>query len=174
MVRLIWPTRLHPGQTRLLVIGDSLAVGLSPPLRDLATSARMAFEATATVGTRIDQWADSAGLGQTLGSFRPSLTLISLGTNDEYLTGTDAVSRQREKVRVLLARIKAAGSDYVWIGPPTLPKPSNGIVSMLRDEIPSSHYYPSDALEIPRGSDGIHPTARGYAGWAGALWRWHE
>jgi hypothetical protein len=172
MVRLIAPRRLHPGKTRLLLIGDSLAVGMAPPFRELATGNRIAFEAVGKTGTRIDQWADSVGLGETLGSFRPSLTLISLGTNDEYLTGSDAVSRQREKTRLLIARIKTAGSDYVWIGPPTLPKPTNGIVAMLRDEIPSSHYYPSDALTIPRGGDGIHPTARGYAGWAGAIWQW--
>ena len=172
MVRLIRPSRLHAGSTRLLVIGDSLAVGMAPPLRELATLARIAFQANAKVGTRIDQWADSSTLTDALGSFHPTLTLVSLGTNDEYLTGSDAVVRQREKTRQLLAKIKASGSDYVWIGPPTLPKASNGIVAMLRDEIPSSHYYPSDALEIPRGGDGIHPTARGYAGWAGALWQW--
>ena len=172
MVRLIAPRRLHSGRTRLLIVGDSLAVGLAPPLRELSAAAQIAFEGVGKVGTRIDQWADSVGLGDTLSTFLPTLTLVSLGTNDEYLTGSDAVSRQREKVRVLLARIKASGSDYVWIGPPTLPKPTNGIVAMLRDEIPSSHYYPSDALTIPRGGDGIHPTARGYAGWAGALWQW--
>jgi lysophospholipase L1-like esterase len=43
---------------------------------------------------------------------------------------------------------------------------------MLKAEIPSRDYFPSDQLAIPRGPDGIHPTARGYAGWAGAIWQW--
>jgi len=33
-------------------------------------------------------------------------------------------------------------------------------------------YFPSQRLTIPRGADQLHPTARGYAAWAGAIWQW--
>jgi lysophospholipase L1-like esterase len=173
LVRIIWAPRIKPGETRLLVIGDSLAVGLAPYLRDMAGRERIAFASLAKVGTRIDQWADSASLRELLAKFRPTVVLVSLGTNDEYLTGADAVERQRAAMRRLVALLMTVTPQHIiWIGPPTLPKATNGIVPMLKAEIPSRDYFPSDQLAIPRGPDGIHPTARGYAGWAGAIWQW--
>lgn len=173
LVKLIFASRLKPGETRLLVVGDSLAVGLSPYLNDLAKSERIGFSSLAIVGTRIDQWSDSAALRERLASFRPTVVLVSLGTNDEYMSG-DVVARQQAALGRLVALLMTAAPEHiVWIGPPTLPKPtSNGIVAMLKVNIPSRDYFPSESLTIPRGPDGIHPTARGYAGWAGAIWQW--
>lgn len=166
--------KIVPGKTRLLLIGDSLAVGLGPPMQAIARDQKIPFDAVAEVGTRIDQWATRPDLDQHLAAFHPTLVLVSLGTNDEYMQGAGVVSRQAQKLQALLAKLHAAGADVVWIGPPTLPKPqSNGIVPMLKATIPASHYFPSDtALTLPRGPDQIHPTVAGYAGWAGALWQW--
>ena len=173
LVRTIWRPRLRPGESRLLLVGDSLAVGMAPYFRELASASRISFTSLAVVGTRIDQWSDNPTLRDTLASFRPTIVLVSLGTNDEYLTGADAVTRQRAALDRLLKLVgTAAPKDIIWIGPPTLPKRSNGIVAMLQDAIPSSDYFPSQALTLPRGPDGIHPTARGYAGWAGTIWQW--
>lgn len=166
------PKRLVPGETRLLLLGDSLAEGLAPPLRALAQDERIAFEVRAVRGTRIDQWATSQKIPDVLARFRPTLILVSLGTNDEYLRGEDAAARQRPAAEALWRVLDAAGAHVVWVGPPMLPKPSNGVRAMLRGVVPSRAYYPSDELAIPRGPDGIHPTPRGYAGWAGAVWRW--
>jgi hypothetical protein len=173
LVRLIWAPRLKPGETRLLLVGDSLAVGLAPYFRDMAGRERVVFASLAKVGTRIDQWAVSSDLRELLTSFRPTVVLVSLGTNDEYLQGADAVERQRTALAKLINLIMTAGPQHIiWIGPPSLPKASNGIVPMLKATIPSRDYFPSEALTISRGPDGIHPTARGYAGWAGAIWQW--
>ena len=169
LVRALRPSRLKPGESRIMLVGDSLAVGLSTPLGALSKDAKILFDPLATVSTRIDQWAQSGTLVDHLASFKPTLVLVSLGTNDEYLSG-DAVSRQRPYLEQLLSRFQ--GTDVVWIGPPTLPKPTNGIVPMLQARLPSSHYFPSHTLTIARGPDQIHPTAKGYAAWAGALWQW--
>lgn len=32
--------------------------------------------------------------------------------------------------------------------------------------------FHSETLQIPRQSDGIHPTPDGYAAWASAIWAW--
>ncbi len=168
--------RVVSGQTRLLVVGDSLAVGLSPFLKCLATEQRVPFMATAKVGTRIDQWAQSSTLDAALASFQPTLALVSLGTNDSYMMGAPA-ARQKPWLDRLLGKLTAAGAEVAWIGPPTLPKLSTGtpdpaLVGMLEATIPSSHWFASNTLAIPRGPDTLHPTARGYAGWAGAVWHW--
>lgn len=164
--------KIEPGKTRLLVIGDSLAVGTSPHFAAIAKEQRVPFEKQAVSGSRIDQWATSKKLGEKLASFKPTMAIVSLGTNDEYLSG-DAVKRQSPYLQQLLQRLQDAGVEVAWMGPPTLPKKaSNGIVPLLQATIPSSHYFHSETLQIPRGPDKLHPTARGYAGWAGAVWQW--
>lgn len=174
LVRLIGRGPKIGDGTRLLVIGDSLAVGLGPALQAMAKEQKIPFDAVAEVGTRIDQWATRPDLDQHLAAFKPTLVLVSLGTNDEYMQGDWVVGRQHDAAVALLNKITKAGADYVWIGPPTLPKAkSNGIVTMLKKMIPSTHYFPTDtALTLPRGPDNIHPTVSAYAGWAGAIWQW--
>lgn len=164
--------KIEGGKTRLLVIGDSLAVGTSPHFAMLAKEQEVPFDKQAVSGSRIDQWASSKKLGEKLGTFKPSLVIVSLGTNDEYLKG-DAVARQRPHLDQLLGRLQASGAEVAWMGPPTLPKASsNGIAALLQQTVPSSHYFHSETLNIPRGPDKLHPTAKGYAGWAGAVWQW--
>lgn len=169
LVNFLSGPKILPGRSRLLLVGDSLAVGLAPPLRALSADARVTFDSIAKEGTRIDQWARSQVLADKLAQFQPTLILVSLGTNDEYLP---SAAPQEPHLHELLERLRKA-APVAWIGPPTLPKSaSNGVTPMIKANVPRSHYFPSDSLQIPRGPDGIHPTARGYAGWAGALWRW--
>lgn len=186
MVRLLNGPRIKKGM-RVLLIGDSLAVGMAPPFAALAKEAGVDFKAMATVGTRIDQWASNAELKKLLGTFQPELVLISLGTNDSFMQGKDVVTKQQAQLEKLLAlltqwprsRDYGLGAEHiVWIGPPTLPNPpSPGISKMIQDNAgtplsPRYSYFHSERLQLPRGPDNLHPNARGYAGWAGAIWHW--
>ena len=172
LVKLLSGPRVVKGKSRVFLLGDSLAVGLRPHLQVLASEARVAFDALAKEGTRIDQWAQSTALNESLQQFQPTLILVSLGTNDEYLASS-AAGRQKPYLETLLRKLNSTGADVAWIGPPKLPKAnSNGVVPLIRSTVKESHYFPSDTLTIPRGPDSLHPTARGYASWAGALWRW--
>lgn len=172
LVRAFRGPRIEPGTTRLLLIGDSLAEGLGPPLRAMAGEANVQFSKLARGGTRIEQWAGSQKLVERIETFKPTMILVSLGTNDEYLTGTDVAARQAPHLEQLLTRLRAGGAEVVWIGPPRLPVATKGVVALLRRTIPKSHYFPSERLTIPRGPDALHPTLKGYVGWAGAIWRW--
>jgi len=170
LVTLLRGPKIRPGKSRVFLLGDSLAVGLAPHLETVLRESGVPFSHVSKVGTRIDQWANSQVLNTKLTEFDPTLILVSLGTNDEYLTG-DAVGRQQPYLEQLLQNLGSHG-EIAWIGPPALPKASNGIVPMLKDRVPASHYFTSDSLQIPQGPDRIHPTARGYAVWAGSIWRW--
>lgn len=155
-------------KTRLLVVGDSLAVGLSPHFKSMSEERGIPFSSLAKVGTRIDQWASDVPLAERLRTFAPTVVLISLGTNDEYgKTG----QQQAPHIATLIAKIKAAGAKPVWIGPPKLAK-SNGVIEAIQAQIPSGDYFDSRLLEIPRAPDGLHPTGSGYARWAGLIWAW--
>ena len=155
--------------SRVLLFGDSMAVGLDQHMRQLAAEAGVPYTGKGIVGTRLDQWDDSAWLDQTLASFQPTLILVSLGTNDEA-TAPGAIDRQAPHLAALLEKLDRTGAAVVWIGPPHLPFPRQGVSDMIRENVP--FYFESENLDIPRGPDNLHPNAAGYAGWAGAIWQW--
>ena len=74
---------------RVLVIGDSLGVGLGLILEDeLIRKGVGAYHNISLGGSSINQWGRNGYklntlLRQNLESFKPTLVLISLGTNDE-------------------------------------------------------------------------------------------
>jgi lysophospholipase L1-like esterase len=185
--------KIHPdGRTRLMLIGDSHAEGLNPHLKALATDQKVPYLSGAKRGTRIDQWATSQWLTDNLAAFQPTLVLVVLGTNDAY-AGPDVWGKEQSAYEALLHQLKtfsnvhangedpseplfALGAEVVWVGPPVLPDPYNGMAidRAFLDQLALSapHYFHSEELSIPKGPDGLHPTASGYAGWAGALWQW--
>ena len=168
--------------SRVLLIGDSLAVGMRPHFQSLAAEAGIPFEARAVGGTRVDQWIDSNRLLEILRTFQPTHVLISLGTNDAYtpLVAHDVEEHARELVDI----IQEAGAHPIWIGAPDLPTPipcsvpcPGGMFDLRADtleaiEDAAPYYFDSTDYEIPRSPDRIHPTAAGYAGWAGVVWNW--
>ncbi len=101
---------------------------------------------------------------------RPTLTLCSLGTNDEYLS-PDSARLEVPMLLELVERVRSS-STLGWIGPPTLPRPGNGFSAIIREHVKPSHYFDSARYQIPRAGDGLHPTVKGYTGWAGQIWLW--
>jgi lysophospholipase L1-like esterase len=160
--------------TRILLVGDSLAVGMNPHFKELATGEGVPYVSLAKEGTRIDQWNQSAQLVLLLDKFQPSIVLVSLGTNDAYSAITP--ESQLEAMGELLEKLESVGAEVVWIGAPALPEtyygrhPSEDMLEAIRSEAP--YYFDSHKLEIPRGPDNLHPTSGGYGGWAGAIWEW--
>lgn len=147
-----------------------MAVGLDPHMRELAGETGVeAYEGHGIVGTRIDQWAASPWLDKELESFQPTLILVSLGTNDEAL-GDGAADRQELYLDELLEKLADSGAEVVWILPPELPFERHGVSELIAEKAP--FYFASERLDIPRSPDHLHPTAAGYAGWGGAIWRW--
>lgn len=160
------PRVIAPG-ARVLLIGDSLAQGLAPPLMQLARTDGVHLTARGRQSTTIAQWADQPWLAQALAEGPFALVLVSLGTNDMKLARPAAEAAALDR---LLGRIRATGALVVWIAPPTMPFPDPGVRALVAStRVPT---FPSETLSIPRSADGIHGSIAGYAGWAGALWRW--
>jgi lysophospholipase L1-like esterase len=161
----VTPSQGRP-EGRVLLVGDSFAVGLKAPLAALSGAARVPFEGHGVAGSHISEWAGSSeGLEGYLASFRPTHVLISLGTNDAAGGGTSTASVQR-----VLSKVQAARAVPLWIGPPTLPFPDPNVRSTVRAT--GVLYFPSETLSIPRAGDGLHPTGPGYTAWANAIWNW--
>lgn len=162
---------------KVFLLGDSLGVGLSRPLKALASDHQVEFKSLTKQGTRIDSWSDNDALFRALSLYKPDLILISLGTNDEYMK-LDAYQRQKPRIEKLLSRLRVY-SPVAWVGPPKLPSSgpykwikSNGALRLIREKVPSNFYYPSEKLEIQRAPDQLHATVRGYAVWAQQIWNW--
>lgn len=152
-----------------MLFGDSHAQGLNTQMSRFAAEQGVPYVGNGKVGSRMPEWSVDPWLDATIASFRPTLIMVSLGTNDAAI-GPGAAARQHQGFEQLLTKLKASGADIVWIGPPTLPFPDQGVPDMIRAEVP--YWFPSAEYEIPRGPDNLHATARGYAGWAAAIWNW--
>ena len=146
---------------RLLVLGDSLAVGTAPFFAKLAAQFGMDSQRQAKVGTTIAQWLNVDT------SLQPTLAIVSLGTNDtKTSTPVDMIVSE---VGALVSRLQAGGAEVVWMLPPALPFSDRGITDAI--QATGIRSFDSRRLDIPRGPDGLHPTVKGYAQWASAIWR---
>lgn len=165
--------KLHE-DSRILVVGDSMAEGLTPFLRTMAAEAQLPFQALHARGTTITDWAGlvrtehAAALEAALSQFEPTIVLVVLGTNDEYLPAASVAAEEDDLYQLL---DKLEGLDVAWVGVPPLPRPeSNGAVELI--EATGVPTFPTENLDIPRGPDRLHPTVAGYGQWAGTLWSW--
>jgi lysophospholipase L1-like esterase len=181
---------------RVLVMGDSLGVGLTTPLKGLVlgeTALEPSFAGTACGGTASFQYTNPRYAGgcsacfqtsncgtvlkKVLEDFRPTLVLVSFGTNEAF--GKVDAPTIIESTHALIAQLRAGGARVIWIGPPKLPATYAGntfrpeVLKQIRDAVLADDvpWFPSDQLDIPQ-FDQMHATPKGYAGWAGAIWQW--
>lgn len=166
------PSSPSTGAARALLVGDSLAVGLAPPMRSRFRSAGGDLVSRGINSTTIDHWAGGSALAESLTQTRPKLTLVSLGTND---LAAKPAEHKRPLIAALVGRIRAAGSDVAWILPPAMPITDRGgtrailAAELARLAVPA---FDSEKLSLPRASDGIHPTPAGYDTWAAHIVTW--
>lgn len=160
--------RAAPKGSKILLLGDSLAVGLAPRLKQLAEGAGYAFVGAGVSGSTSSQWEDR--VPTLLASERPSLVLVSLGTND----GAGDTSKADLHIGNIAHLVSAGAPTFVWILPPSMPsrldmEPVRASVSQYAKNVIDSR-----AMSFPVGSraaDGIHFDARGYASWAEQGWQ---
>jgi len=140
---------------RVALIGDSYTVGLGPELAKLIPD----FRYEGFVGTRTDQWASHAQAcghcGDWLAAFKPSVVLVSLGTND-------GASPNPANYQAIVRTIHGIGARVVWIEPPTAVK-----VPAVRAVIASLGVPTVPAPTLPMASDGLHPKS--YSSWAAEI-----
>lgn len=152
-----------------MLTGDRHAAGLSAVLRQLCDDRSVELRVKPL---QVDETTESAandslakalkGVVADAVGFGADVTLVSLGW-------PAAMSSDALQVRVAhLVELRRMGRSVAWIRPPH----DGGSVLRLtldRARVPSFH---SEALDLPMGPDDKTPTAAGYAGWAGAIWRW--
>ncbi len=189
-----------PGQTqgiKFLIIGDSLSVGLKPQFKTLIAAdggvlvnRGMGEDPDNRGGTTITQWANSFA-AQSLdyyASNKPSIVVISLGTNDA--NGQHNQQQVKTDTAKLIQVLQSKGvGKIIWIGPPKFtsttseggsrtdtPNVNNTTVQTVIAGIKSGQsgcYYDTYSKNLnifPQKYNGIHPGGDGYGVWAKAVW----
>jgi lysophospholipase L1-like esterase len=151
----IWPKP----PARFLLLGDSLALGLDGPLR--SELGRFVWARThARVGATL---ADFRDVEPILDETKPSIVLVSLGTNDAAAQSGDYRARFAARVVDWVHAVQSTGARVVWLIPPEMPFDTDPIIDAIKRSGAAYLMAPSD---LPRQPDKIHPTPAGYRAWA--------
>jgi len=167
----IWAgSRLKVGpEDRVLLLGDSLAQGLSRPMSQLAEADGIWFVGDGRVSTRLDQWLDGGWAQEAISQYRPTLVIVSLGTNDGAAPSLMPAFAGRAASFVAMAQ--AMGAKVLWVVPPTMPARIDVATVRASVEQSGAAIFDSSEIDVERGPDQIHPTIAGNSAWASAIWR---
>ena len=154
----------------VLLIGDSLAMGLAHRLMEIALREGITFASSGTKSTTIAHWLQGDVLRQHMEQFDPRLVLVCLGTNDLAGAGGAAAGHRGGE---LAAAVLRNGAAVAWIAPPVVPFPDKGFRAALEEEVQSrGRIFDSTKLTIERAADKVHCTPAGYRSWADAIAAW--
>ncbi len=156
---------------RIVLIGDSLAQGLGPPLHAIARGVPCAFDAFGQQSTRVHQWAQRVDLRAVVGSPPADLVLVSLGTNDMRTSDPAAAGAE---AGALVDQLASMGASVAWLAPPQMAFDQGTFRPALEAacKARSVPIFDARSLDLERAADGIHLTPRGYGAWAEAIAGW--
>ena len=151
---------------RILLFGDSMAELLALRFADYANANGHELTCVSWYSSSTRQWAETDTLDHYMRTVRPTLVLISLGSNELY---TRDMKRCERHARAILDRI--GGVPAIWIGPPNWCE-DFGINQQLLDIMGPNAFYPSLNLTFERQKDGRHPTPAAARVWVDKIVEW--
>ena len=161
------------GTKRILLIGDSLGVGLKSGLFALANSQNIPFSSDTRNSTHISEWArqNIAGVGYgwlaaALEKSKANIVFVSLGTNDTKVSGNTA-EILLPNILKLVSICNSFGARVFWLLPPNMPWDTSELKKALISANVSTILAPEN---LERASDKVHSTPAGYNAWAGSIW----
>jgi lysophospholipase L1-like esterase len=159
-----------PG-VRVLLIGDSFAQGIGPPLAQLAEDAGLHLVQAGVKSTTIRDWLKGSRLADAVAAASPICTLVSLGAND--MGAADPAAEGRRAGELLDALDDLDAGAVVWIAPPRMPVDKSSFRAALAAACAKrARIFDSLALTLERAPHDFHMTPAGYRAWAEAIARW--
>ena len=142
-------------------MGDSLAQGLSAPIKKYAKDNKIKYHSRTVVGSTSANWSHSESLNQDLKKYNPDLIVVSLGTND--MRGDKSPQKSMETIS---QKLISTGAKIIWLIPPSMPFPDRGVREII-NHLPSQiNKLSCDDSTLERSEDKIHFTQKGYDDWA--------
>ena len=150
--------------TRVFLFGDSMVnAGLGQRLERLIVDRGGTYAENHWSSSTTKKWSESERLPNLLFKHKPDVVFIALGSNEVYFLDKHAA----EHVQAIVKKLD--GRPCVWIGPPVW-KTQTGIVDAERDNSSPCAFFDSSTVKLERQKDGIHPSLKGGATWAEAVW----
>lgn len=186
--------RAHPplladlaGKT-ILHAGDSMVGGSAGLTRALEAKFKdagvKAYKSDSWVSANLSMFHQQPHFGDLLKKHGPDLVIVTLGANDSF---TAAPEFLLPHVKAIVAKI--GQTPCLWISPPPFTKPEfphaaenfEKFVDMLAANVAPCRFFDTRTMTtalpdggtvtaIPRAKDKIHPTDKGGAIWAEAVW----
>jgi hypothetical protein len=145
----------------VLLLGDSLAFQLGPPLWRQAREVKQRVHVRAHGGSSARQWIQRRWVSRAASSVRAERVLVSLGVN---CTRSER-PRLAQDIATIVDIIADLGAPTLWLLPPPLRFSTEYLVQAVSEAgVPSFAPGP-----LPMESDGVHPTYRGQQRWAQLL-----
>ena len=161
---LFWPKKAEAKRplSSVALVGDSLGVGLGPPLAAELAPAKLVTQAHVSATAR--DWATgkyAPELDAVLAK-KPDLVLVSLGTNDTVPPGKELSLELPENFKTIADKVRKAGAKPVFVI-------VNQSWSLQRVEeaaaLAGAKLLQASGLSRNPG-DPVHLTGNGYAAWA--------
>lgn len=150
----------------VLFFGDSMTSGLSLRLDDYCHANGHSLYCVTWNSSSTKKYAESNVIDTYIRLYHPTYIIICLGSNELFVHDVD--SRERY-VRGVISKL--GDRPFVWISPPNW-KPDTGMNALIRKCVGRGRYFDSTHLTLERGSDHIHPTAKGAAKWMDVVAQW--
>lgn len=148
----------------VLLVGDSLAVGLRTPLRAAMSRRGWDWHDATQGATTAGYW--RSRLPELLRVHRPGLVLISVGTNDCRVEDSAACTAFRDLTENLAAQCDGAGARPLFLLPDWVPWSSR-----IAERLAEGPDAISPTVAVALQSDHVHPTVAGYQAWSADLAR---
>lgn len=172
----------------ILHAGDSMVGGSAGLTRALEARFRdagaKAFKSDSWVSANLSMFHQQPHFGNLLKKYEPDLVMVSLGANDSFAATPELLVPH---VKAIVAKI--GSTPCLWISPPPFTKAEfphsaanfQKFVDMLAANVAPCRFFDTRTMQtvlpdggtvtsIPRAKDKIHPTDRGGAIWADAVW----
>lgn len=172
----------------ILHAGDSMVGGQAGLTRELEAKFKAAgiktYKSDSWVSANLSMFHQQPHFGNLLKRHVPDLVIVTLGANDSFTAAPEFLVAH---VKAIVARIGT--TPCLWISPPPFTKPEfpraaenfQKFVDMLEANVAPCHFFDTRTLQtslpdggtvtaIPRAKDKIHPTDKGGAIWAEAVW----
>ncbi len=107
------PVGRSAAAVRILLLGDSHAQGLLPPMSRLAGDAGAALHADARLGSSLRDWATQGWLQAHLAAFRPTAVFVAMDHRDPLAR------------RMVQARVRRIRAEIFWLLPAGVPHVSS-------------------------------------------------
>ena len=161
---LAFPLNDEPQEETILIVGDSLAFGLSKPMGEIAKRNDVRFYSDGRGGTTLKQWVEFGWVKKDCQKYEPNTILVSLGINDYASPSSREKISERSKHLVNLV----GDAEVIWLIPAAKRKSSEYIYEAVKDS--GAMIFDARQLDIEHPKGDIHPTGKGYKAWAKAIW----